>query len=334
MPASIEGLSLAGIVSEVGKKKIAAAAIAEQIRKEAAEAAKLAAEKELEDRRLQDAAAEQLSAQILRSQSLALKLYREKQQKAQEFNGFQEKTKVHAWQAMTKGIYECKTRYGYKGVDTAGKQADHFDQGHLTITEGLSKYVPGEGELVPPPAILVLSLLSMTLDTSTPFEFKPAEWSWLSDAMDAVDSVIAVRIRADHLAALMTVLSALKYSVDSVPYVIGQTHSYLVYHPQYQQGEARTGMITGFILTAAKVKKTLDNVMAHVAKSRDSTAEFGCPARIKIFDQFEWLTVGKARGIFDAYTFRPDLFCGEFGSNCPEFLMLAHFLAHRYTHIF
>lgn len=334
MPASIEGLGLSGIVSEVGKKIIAAALLAERLRLEAVAAAKVAEENEMEERRLKDLASEHLAAQLQRSQALASKLFLEKRQKAKEFIGFQEKTKTHAWHAITKGILECRTRFGYKGADTEGKQTDHFDQGHMTLTEGLSTYISGKRELLPPPAILVLSLLTMPLDTSTPFVFKHEEWSWLSEAMDAVDAVIAVRIRSDHLAALMAVLSALKYYVDSVPYVIGQTQTFLAYNPQYQgEYESRTGLITGFMLTAAKDKKTLDKVLAHVVKSRLQVAESAVIARTKIFDQFEWLREDQDRapGIFDAYTFRPDLYGGQFGSKSPEFLMLAHFLAHRYT---
>ena len=337
MPASIQGFGLSGIVSEVGKKNIAAALLAERLKLEAVAAAKVAEDKEFEDRRLQHLASEQLAAQILLTQALASKVYLEKRQKAQQFIGYQANTKEHAWQAITKGIFECRTRFGYSGKDTEGKRADHFDQGHMTFTEGLSTYIAGKRELVPPPAILVLSLLSMTLDTSTPFVFKPDEWSWLSEAMDAVEAVIAVRIRSDHLAALMVVLIALKYHVDSVPYAIGQTQSFLAYHPQQGEYETRTGLITGFMLTAAKKKKTLDNVLAHVLKGRTEVAESAVIARTKIFDQFEWLQEDKAPGIYDPYTFRPDLYCGQFGSKSPEFLMLAHFLAHRYTthtHIF
>ncbi len=54
---------------------------------------------------------------------------------------------------------------GYKGVEKEpeGLRADYFDQGCTTLTEDLSKWVPGPKEMQPPPAILLLSLLSMTV---------------------------------------------------------------------------------------------------------------------------------------------------------------------------
>ena len=140
------------------------------------------------------------------------------------------------------------------GQDMEGQVADHFDQGYYNIAKPLSGWVLGHRELLPSPAVLVLSLLSLALDTSKPFKFKPNEWTWLSDAMDKVNvhhAVIALRIRADHLCAMMAVLSALKYFVDSVPYAIGETE---LIAPR------GTELITGFIITAAKSKKNLEDI--------------------------------------------------------------------------
>ena len=174
----------------------------------------------------------------------------------------------------------------------------------------------------------------MTLDTSTPFEFKPEEWRWLSEALDTVHAVIAVRIRADHLGAMMTVLNALKYNVDSVPYVIGQEHTSLLWTSPHMSQPPRSGLICGFIITAAKAKKNLDEVMIHLKMTKDQVGEAGvCTPRKKIFAAFEWgPSRSLPRGMFDAYTYRPEFGAGEFGPQFPEFLMLAHFLAHRYTH--
>ncbi len=332
MPASITGVGLDGIKSVVSKNLEQAALEAEQKRVAEAAAAKIAEEEETAKQKLADETAERIQNQVTQSMLAATKQELAKQQKAQEFIAFQESTKKMAGVALAAGIEECKVRYGYKGVETDGQRCDYFDQGFATITNALSKWVPGPIDLQPPPAILLLSLLSMTLDTSKPFEFKAEEWLWLSEALDRVDAVIAVRIRADHLGAMMTVLNALKYFVDSVPYVIGQEQSFLVYHARHMSAN-RTGLVSGFILTAAKAKKKLDDVMVNVAWTNDQKNDAGlCIRRKKIFDAFEWSAKKNLpSGTFDAYTYRPDLSTGEFGSQFPEFLMQAHFLAHRYT---
>ena len=181
MPCSIRGMGLQGIKPEALKKLEQAAVVAEQERVAAEEAAKKAKEEATAKTRLADELKERIATQVSANMAAATKLQLCKQQQAQEFIDFQEGTKLAAAAALTAGIQECMFRYGYKGDDVGGERADYFDQGFSTITGKLSNWLPHHSDMQPAPAILLLSLLSMTLDTSTPFEFKPEEWRWLSE---------------------------------------------------------------------------------------------------------------------------------------------------------
>jgi hypothetical protein len=101
---------------------------------------------------------------------------------------------------------------------------------------------------------------------------------------------------------MMTVLNALKYCVDSVPYVIGQMQSFLVWSSPHMS-PTRSGLVSGFIITAAKAKKNLDDVMINLKMTQAQKCEAGlCTPRKKIFDAFETGQVRRAlpRGTFDA----------------------------------
>ena len=334
MPAAIAGLGINGIESANGKLIKQRAAEAEEQRLEVAKAAKAAEELELSQRLLLDKVKEALERQGERDVAKAKKLELSKQRKAQEFKDNEKEKQEAAQKALAAGLEACKVRYGYKGQDNEGGAADHFDQGFMISTTSLSDWTRGaksgpERVLQPLPAVLVLSLLSMELDMSKPFEFKPNEWTWLSNAMDSVHAVIALRIRAVHQCAMMCVLSALKYFVDSVPYAIGETQTTNTSAPP-------TVLITGFIITAAKSKKHLDEVITN-ANGQVMTNNSGLCLPKDIFMEPSWNSMEKCSpvGTFDAYTFRPDAHSGEFGkagSATPEFLALAHYLRHRYTH--
>ena len=329
MPAAIAGLGIHGIESANGKLIKERAAEAEKQRLEVAKAAKAAEELELSQRLLLDKMKEARERQGERDVAKAKKLELSKQRKAQEFKDNEKEKQEAAQKALAAGLEACKVRYGYKGHDNEGEAADHFDQGFMIITKPLSGWALGFKELQPLPAVLVLSLLSMELDTSKPFEYKPNEWTWLSNAMDSVHAVIALRIRAVHQCAMMCVLSALKYFVDSVPYAIGETQTTNTSAPP-------TVLITGFIITAAKSKSKLEEVITN-ANGQGMTNNSGLCLPKDIFMEPSWNSMEKCSpvGTFDAYTFRPDAHSGEFGkagSATPEFLALAHYLRHRCTH--
>ena len=307
MPAAIAGLGINGIESTNGKLIRERAAKAEQQRLEELKAAKAAEDLALAERLLKDQMAEAGKLAIERDLLHVAKEQLSKQRKALEAVRYNERANAAAQKALTAGISACKKRYGYKLTDTAGDPADHFDQGYFESTQALSGWKCGVGELLPSPAVLVLSLLSMELDTSKPFEFKPNEWTWLSEAMDKVHAVIAVRIRAVHLCAMMTVLNALKYFVDSAPYVIGET----IGETYMQWSAPRTELVTGYIITAAKIKKNLEVVMIN-AKGPIGDAIGGPVSELcvpkEIFSLGHWDPVEdlSPSGTFDAYTFRPD----------------------------
>jgi hypothetical protein len=299
---------------------------------EEAKAAKAAQDYELAQRLLQDQAKEASQRLGVATALKAAKRQLTKQRKALEFKDYEKVKKEAAQTALTAGLGACKVRYGFKGQDNEGGAADHFDQGFYIHTTPLSDWKCGtrtgpDRVLLPSAAVLVLSLLSMELDMSKPFEFTPDEWTWLGNAMDRVHAVIALRIRAVHQCAMMTVLSALKYFVDSVPYAIGETQTHTSAPP--------TVLISGFIITAAKSKSKLDDVITK-ANVQDMTNNSGlCLEANDIFRETNWNSDCFPVGTFDAYTFRPDSHRGEFGkagSGAPEFLALAHYLRHRYTH--
>ena len=256
-----------------------------------------------------------------------------KQRKALEYDRYQEGKKVAAQEALTAGLSACKKRYGFKGqTNDVDEPGDHFDLGFFTCTEPLSGWQRKDKELLPSAAVLVLSLLSMALDTTKLFKFKPNEWTWLGEAMIKVQAVIALRIRAEHLCAMMTVLSALDYFVDSVPYVIGETIYADDANAPPTLSLPPTVLVTGYIITAAKSKKKLDEVVQNADGHMWQESGFCLPKEIFASDNSNPHALPSPLGTFDAYTFRPDSGSGVFGKATPEFLVIAHYLRHRYTH--
>ena len=345
MPAAIAGLGIHGIESTNGKLIKERAAEAEKQRLEVAKAAKAAEELELSQRLLLDKMAEARALKAERDMLKAGKQQLIKQQKAQDYDRYQDGKNVAAQEALTAGLQACKKRYGFKAQTSQTsdllESGDHFDQGFFTCTQPLSDWARGvksgpERVLLPSAAVIVLSLLSMVLDTSKPFKFKPNEWTWLDEAMIKVQAVIALRIRAEHLCAMMTVLSALDYFVDSVPYVIGETIYADDANAPPTLSLPPTVLVTGYIITAAKSKKKLDEVVQNA--DGHVWQEGGFCLHKEIFaapNNSNPHAVPSPLGTFDAYTFRPDSGSGVFGkagSGAPEFLVLAHYLRHRYTH--
>ena len=335
MPAAIAGLGINGIESANGKLIKERAAKAEEKRLEEEKAAKAAADHELAQRRLEDQVNEARAHQAFCDQAKALKELHHKQRKAQEYDRHQEGKKVAAQEALTAGLSACKKRYGFKGqTNDVEEPGDHFDLGFFTCTEPLSGWQRKDKELLPSAAVLVLSLLSMALDTTKLFKFKPNEWTWLGEAMIKVQAVIALRIRAEHLCAMMTVLSALDYFVDSVPYVIGETiYADDANAPPTLSLPTVTVLVTGYIITAAKSKKKLDEVVQNADGHMWQESGFCLPKEIFAApNNSNPHALPSPLGTFDAYTFRPDSGSGVFGKATPEFLVLAHYLRHRYTH--